>query len=290
MADVDVAQLVREEDAKREYGRAQDFFYAKPLAFGALNAPAPAPDSFANSQGTVQFQLIGQKPNDAAYSNIMNENASNLLGIGGLVFDYMHKTYPTVNSQTLDINTWANVVANIPDLSIGKAVSKTYRNSIAGVTISGAFLATIAKAIITDGASLLTDFTSYLNSIGDVVFSVHTGGQTYKALTCTYTNYLISNQVGGYYDYGAITLRQIEFAESFMELKGACVTANMVNVNMAYTEIENLVQTARIRTGGADAEAFKELINVNSTAQFTKSKNFFNKPAAPQNELKPIKG
>jgi hypothetical protein len=288
MADVDVAQLVREDDAKAAYGRAQDFFYAKPLAFGSLAAPAPAPDSFASNQGTVQFQLIGQKPNDAAYTGIMNENANNLLGIGGLVFDYMHKTYPSVNTQTLDINTWNNVVSNIPDLAVGKAVTKTYKNTIAGVQISGQFLSLIAKAIITDGASLLTDFTSYLNAIGDVVFSVHTTDQKYKMLACTYTNYLVSNGVGGYYDYGMITLRQIDFVEYFMELKSACASANYVNVNMSYTEIENVVQTGRIRTGGPDAAAFKELLSVNSTAQFTKAKNFFNKGAVPQNEIKPV--
>jgi hypothetical protein len=288
MADVDIAELVREDDAKQAYGRAQDFFYAKPLAFGDLAAAAPAPDSFASAQGTVQFQLIGQKPQDPAYTDIMNQNASNLLGIGGLVFDYMHKTYPSVNTQTLDINTWNSVVSNIPDLAIGQAVKKTYKNSIAGVQISGQFLSLIAKAIITEGASLLTDFTSYLNAIGDVVFSVQVKEQEYKALTCTYTNYLVSNGVGGYYDYGKITLRQIDFLENFMQLKSSCASASYVNVNMSYTEIENVVQTGRIRKGGPDAAAFEALINVNSTAQFTAAKNFFNKPATPQNQIKPV--
>jgi hypothetical protein len=218
----------------------------------------------------------------------MNQNASNLLAIGGLVHDYMHKTYPTVNSQKLDINTWSNVIDNVPDLAIGKQVTKTYKNSIAGVSLSGAFLSLIAKAIITDGASLLTDFTSFLNAIGDVVFSVHTTEETYKALTCTYTNYLVDNGAGGYSDYGKITLRQIDFVESFMELKSVCASASYVNVNLAYTEIENLVQTARIRKGGSDYDNFQGLINANATAQFANAKNFFNKPATPQSEIKPV--
>lgn len=291
MADVDIAQLVSNDESKMAFAKAQDFFYSRPLAFGDVAAAAqtPAPDSsVASPQGAVSFQLIGQKPQDPTYSPIMNQNAANLLNMGGLVYDYMHKTYPGVNTQTLDINIWNDVVSNLPCLRPGKAVQKTYKNTVAGVKLSGEFLSLIAKAIITEGASLVTDFTSYLTAIGDIVFSVHTGGQDYKALTCTYTNYLVSNNVGGYYDYGAITLQQILFAENFMELKSPCASASYVNVNMAYTEITTVVQTDRIRQGGPDYNAFQELINVNSTAQFTKAKNFFNKPSTPQNEIKPV--
>jgi hypothetical protein len=110
------------------------------------------------------------------------ENASNLLAMGGLVHDYMTRTYSTVNSQSLDINTWANVVAQIPDQTISQAVHKTYNNSISGVSVSGEFLSLIASDIITDGASLLTDFTKFLQSIGDVVFNVHTTDESYRPL------------------------------------------------------------------------------------------------------------
>jgi hypothetical protein len=280
------AQLVRDQEANESYARAQDFFYATPPAFASLAAAAPAPDSFASALGNVQFYAIGQKPNDAVWSAIMNENADNLLAMGGLVYDYMHKTYPNVNSQKLDIKTWARVVENIPDLSVGRPVLKTWKYSTPGNRVPGAFLSMIANTVIAEGGTLLTDFTSFLNSIGDVVFSVHRPGTTYTALIFTISNFLIQNGPSCS-DYGAITIRQIEFAESFVELKGACSTTNNIDINVSYTEIENKVQTNRIRQGGPDHENFTRLVNSNATAQFLKAKNLFNKPAVPQNELKP---
>lgn len=280
------AQLLRDEEANESYARAQDFFYATPPAFASLAATPPTPDSFANALGSVQFYVIGQKPNDPIWSNIMNENADNLLGMGGLVYDYMRKTYPGINTQTLDINTWRNIVQNIPDLSIGKAVSKPWKYSTPGNKVPGAFLSMIANAVIAEAGTLLPDFTSYLSSIGDVLFSMHRGGETYTALIFTISNYLIQNGPSCS-DYGAITIRQIKFAETFVELKGACSTTNNVDIDVLYTEIENKVQTDRIRRGGPHHEKFQQLVNANSTVQFLRAKNLFNKPAIPQNELKP---
>lgn len=278
---------MEKEASKNNYNNAGRFYNAKPLVLANAAAPAPTSDSYASQEGMVQFHLIGQATTDPQYSAIMNENQDNLLGIGGLVHDYMHTHYPTVNAQKLDINTWSNVIANIPDLSIGKDVTKNYTNSIKGASISGEFLSLIAKAIITDGASLLTDFSSYLTSMGDVVFSKHNTSESYKALTCTYQSYLVDNGVGGYYDYGAIVLRQIEFAEHFMELKAACAEAKSVQIAMNYTEIVNLVQTRRIRKGGVDYDNFQGLVNANSTAQFKKANNFFNGGSTPQADIKP---
>ena len=271
----------------KNYSDAKDFYTAKPLLLANAAAPAPTTDSFASDQGMVQFHLIGQKTDDPKYSDIMNENQDNLLGIGGLVHDYMHTHFPTVTAQKLDITTWSNVIANIPDLAIGSATSKSYSNSIKGVSISGDFLTLIAKALITEGSSLLTDFSSYLTSMGDIVFSKKVTSESYKALTCTYQSYLLDNGAGGYYDYGAIVLRQIEFAEHFMELKAACVDAKSVQIAMNYTEIVNLVQTRRIRKGGVDYDNFQGLVNANSTAQFKKAKNFFNGGSTPQADIKP---
>jgi hypothetical protein len=281
------AQRISASDSSNSYKRANDFFRSTPMAFVAADAPPPDPSADTSDEGTVQFQLIGMAPTDPAYSGIMTENANNLLGIGGLVFDYMHRTYPTVNSQKLDINTWANVVSNIPDLAIGKAVDKTYTNSVAGISLSGEFLSLIAKAIITDGASLLTDFSSYLNSIGGVIFSKDVKTESYKALTCTYMNYLVSNGLGGYVDYGAIVLRQITFNQNFQQYKSICGSAEFVNIDMSYTEIVNLVQTSRIRKGGADYENFQSLINMNQVNQFKNAKNFFNAGSTPQNQITP---
>jgi hypothetical protein len=108
----------------KNYKSANNFFQAKPLVLAMASAPAPTTDSIASDQGMVQFHLIGQKTTDPQYSSIMNENQDNLLAIGGLVHDYMHTNFPTVNAQKLDIDTWSNVIANIPDIAIGSATTK----------------------------------------------------------------------------------------------------------------------------------------------------------------------
>ncbi|MBS4063905.1 hypothetical protein PDL71_04645 [Lacibacter sp. MH-610] len=281
------AQRISAADSKNSFQRAHDFFRSTPLAFLAADAAPPDPSADTSNEGTVQFQLIGMQPTDPKYSDIMNQNANNLLNMGGLVYDYMHRTYPTVNSQKLDINTWSNVISNLPCLSIGSAVNKSYNNSVLGVKLSGEFLSLIAKAIITDGASLLADFSSYLNSIGGVIFGKDVKSESYKALTCTYMNYLVSNGAGGYFDYGAIVLRQITFNENFQQYKSICGSVESIDINMTYTEIVNVVQTANIRKDGPDYENFQSLINTNSTNQFKAASNFFNASATPQSQLTP---
>ena len=283
---VQAVTKTRDAAVERQYEKATDFFHSTPAVLSA-DVAAPSTPSYASGEGSVQFQLIGVQPTDPKYGTIMNENANNLLGMGGLIYEYLHRTYPTVNSQKLDINTWQNVVSNLPCLSIGQSTSKTYTNSIKGVSISGEFLSMIASALITDGGSLLVDFSKYLNGIGDVVFSLKVTGETYQILACTYQNYLVDNGAGAYFDYGAIVLRQIEFTENFMELKAACVKAESVQVDMKYTEIVNLVQTANIRKGGPDYKKFQGLLNANSTEAFKKAKNFFNAPNTPQKDLNP---
>jgi len=288
MADFNSAELLEAKDSKKSFEKANDFFKSTRLAFSSLSAEPPAADSFVSDKGLVQFNLIGMKPTDIKYSDIMNENSDNLLAIGGLVHDYMHRQYPTVNTQKLTIESWLNVVDNLPDLAIGKAVDKTFNQRVTGGSISGEFLSMIAKAIITDGASLLTDFNSYLTGIGNLAFSYSGEQKTYNVLNCNYISYLIDNKVGGYYDYGAIVLQQIKFLSEFTQLKSSCSTASSIQVNMEYKEVVSLVQTRRIRQGGPDYDSFKGLINKNSTETFKNAKNFFNAPKTDQKEIKPV--
>ncbi|WP_026617271.1 hypothetical protein [Ensifer aridi] len=267
----------------KDYEAARAFFYRHPLN---LAAP-PSEDTIANDQGTVQFHLIGQRANDPTYSGIMNENQDNLLAMGGLIHDYMQTYYPIIDSQKLDINTWTNVVANIPNVSIGGQKHKSYSNRFVGISVPATFLSLLAQAIITDGASLLIDFQTFLTAMSNLTFRANGNAQQYKALTCTYQSYLLDNGAGGYYDYGAIVLRQIEFKEHFLELKSCCSSTQYVNVDIDYTEVTNLVQTRRIRKGGPDHENFRGLVNENSTAQLAKAKNFFYGGSIPQGDIKP---
>ncbi|MCA1371297.1 hypothetical protein I6F15_28675 [Bradyrhizobium sp. BRP14] len=283
---VDIHQY-EQSYSDKNYEAARAFFYAKPLVLAQENAAPPGDDTIANDQGTVQFHLIGQKTNNPTYSGVMNENQDNLLAIGGLIHDYMHTHYPAIDSQKLGINTWTDVVANMPDGSIGRHEQKSYSNKFAGTSVSGTFLSLIAKAIITDGTSLLTNFQSFLTEMGNLTFSASGKAQQYKALTCTYQSYLLDNGAGGYYDYGAIVLRQIEFKEYFLELKSSCSSTQYVNVDMEYTEVTTIIQTRRIRKGGPDYQNFQGLVNKNSTEQFKKAKNFFNGGSTPQADLKP---
>lgn len=283
----DVASGIQENESREKYAKAKSFFHATPLAFsdGALTEVSDS--SVATDQGSVQFHLIGHKPDDAKYSGIMQENADNLLAMGGLIYDYMHRAYPKVNLQSVDIDTWVNVINNLPDLTFGQVSEKSYTNRVTGVRVSGQFLSMVAKAIITDGASLLTDFTSYLNSIGDITFSASNQAESYNTLTCTYLNYLVADNMGGYFDYAAIALRQVNFYEHFQELRSSCASERFIDVSMRYKEVVTIVQSRRIRSGGPDYVMFQDLTNKNATEQFKKAKNFFNGGNAKTSDVKP---
>ncbi|KAA3451660.1 hypothetical protein C7I87_06565 [Mesorhizobium sp. SARCC-RB16n] len=265
------------------YKAARAFFHGSPRPFAAPGKN----DLIANDEGTIQFHLIGQQTNIPMYSGIMNENQDNLLAIGGLIYDYMHSNFPVIDSKVLDLTTWANVLSNIPDLAIGQQKQKFYSQRAAGTSVSATFLSLIAQAIITDGASLLTDFESFLTAMGDITFSANAKAQQYRALTCTYQSYLLDNGAGGYYDYGAIVLRQIEFKQNFLELKSCCSSTRLIDVDLGYTEITSVVQARRIRKGGPDHENFQQLVNANSTSQFKRAENFFNGGSTPQHDIKP---
>jgi hypothetical protein len=112
------------------------------------------------------------------------------MDMGGLVHNYITKKYPKVNSQSLSLQTWKQVVESIPNLAIRGAVNKGFSFSQPGVNISRQFLQMLAKATIRDGASLLTDFQTFLGKMSDIIFSVAAGNQNYKVMTCTYLNYL----------------------------------------------------------------------------------------------------
>lgn len=266
---------------------ARDFFHATPSLFVAAEVAPPPTESWASGEGQIQFHLIGQKTDDPKYSDIMNENQDNLLSIGGLVHDYMTKTYPKVTSQKLDISTWLGVVKHVPDLAIGTNQNKTFHQEYEGVKISGQFLSLVASAVITEGASLLTDFQKWLQKVGDITFSKNTKDQTYKVTAVTYQSYLVENGAGGYYDYGSLVLRQIDFKSHFLELNGACVDVKKVVVDMAYVESVSLLQTRRIRKGGPDYARFQALVNANSTKVFKDAENFFNGGGTPQKDLTP---
>ncbi|MEI9417767.1 hypothetical protein [Mesorhizobium sp. Cs1321R2N1] len=269
------------------YKSSQAFFHASPLLLSMPNAAPPTDDMIANDQGVVQFYLFGHKTRDRMYSEILNENQDNLLSIGGLVYDYMHSNYPNIDAEKLDISVWADVLNNIPNLSIGARNQKGYSKEVFGTSVSATFLSLVAQAIITDGASLLTDFECFLTAMGDIIFSASAKAQQYKALTCTYQSYLLDNGAGGYYDYGAIVLRQIEFKQNFLGLKSCCSSTQRVNVDIEYVEVVSIVQARRIRKGGPDYENFQELVNANSTSQFKRAKNFFNGGSTPQNDIRP---
>lgn len=93
--------------------------------------------------------------------------------------------------------------------------------------------------------------------------------------------------MGGYFDYGAIVLREINFLKNFQEYKNSCASAQSISISMDYTEITNLVHTRRIRKGGPDYDLFQSLVNKNATDRLAKAKNFFNARKTPQDQLKP---
>ncbi|WP_027168949.1 hypothetical protein [Mesorhizobium sp. WSM3224] len=271
----------------KSYEAAHAYFLAKPLHFALTDAAPPGEDSIANEQGTIQFHLIGQKTADQMYSAIMNENEDNLLAIGGLIHDYMQRHHPSIDRKKLDIRTWTDVLSNIPNLSIGGERQKSYSKSAIGTSVSADILSLVAQAIITDGASLLTDFQSFLTAMGDITFRANANAQQYRAVTCTYQSYLLNNGAGGYYDYGAIVLRQINFKQHFLELKSCCSSSRHVNVDIDYAEVTSIVQARRIRKGGPDHENFLKLVNTNSTNRFSTATNFFNGGSTPQDDIKP---
>jgi hypothetical protein len=57
------------ESEEAEQIRAQEFFNSPRTSFAPVTQ-----DQFAGPEGSIQFHLIGQKPNDPAMSDIMNEN------------------------------------------------------------------------------------------------------------------------------------------------------------------------------------------------------------------------
>lgn len=287
LLEVQAAEKVESEYAEESFQKAKDFFLPS-IEYVAEAPDVPSQESMVGKQGSVQFHLIGQKPSDSQYSDIMNHNADNLLAMGGLVYNYMQSNYPKVSTSKLSIDTWEEVVSNLPGLSMGNSVKKKYSNNIAGTKVSAEFLSLVARAVITEGVSLLVDFQSFISSLGDIVFSVETKDQEYKIMTCTYQSYLVDNGVGGYYDYGAVSLKEINYLQKFMELRGACSSAQFVSVNLEYTEIVSLVQTRRLRQGGDLYEGFNELVGTDSAAQLKKAKNFFNASKTPQKDLKPV--
>ena len=264
-----------------EFKKAKKVFSAVPTSF----APA-TDDQFASKEGAIQFHIIGMQPTDSSWSGIMNENADILLDMGGLVHNYMVTTYPKADSKSLSLQTWKEVIDNIPTLVISRDVYKSYNFRQAGVKISGEFLQLLAKAIITEGASLLTDFQTYLGKMSDITFSVATENQNYKVITCTYLNYLKSNGVGGWYDYSALVLKEVLFKTGFQSLKGVSFKADSIQIDMSYNEVECLVPTRRLRQGGDSHSDWLELVNKNVTAQFSKAKNFFNASKTPQSQIK----
>ena len=155
--------------------------------------------------------------------------------------------------------------------------------------VSGEFLSLIASAVITEGASLLKDFTSFLGGVQKVVFSAKLTGEEYKVLACTYQNYLIDNQAGGYFDHGKIVLREIDFTEKFMQFRVyPCTDLQAVRIRLNYTEIEAIVQTSKIREDGADYQRFQKLINKKADKTFAEAGTFFGAPNTPEDDITPV--
>lgn len=146
----------------------------------------------------------------------------------------------------------------------------------------------LAKAIITDGASLLTDFQTYLGKMSDITFSVTTQAQNYKVITCSYLNYLQPNGLGGWYDTGRVVLKEVSFKTGFQQLKGVSFKADSVQIDMSYREIETIVPTRRLRRGGDSYASWNKLVNKNVTKAFTDAENFFNGGNTPQDDITPL--
>ncbi len=273
--------------AAAEADDAKDLLNMEPHREVALTAETISVDpSIATNHGAVLFQFIGQKPSDPRYSEVLQENAGILLAMGGMIHGYMNRTRPVVDQEVLDINTWNGVIGHIPNLAIGRPVRKFHTNRIPGTQVAGNFLGMIANAVIIDGASMSMDFTAYLTAIGDAVFHVNPSRQKYDVITCTLQNYVIDNGFGGYYDYSAIVLRQVNFQDYFQALKSCCISKEPVEIHLEYTEIKSLVQMGRVRRGGQDHQNFQHLINDADTARFLAAGNFFN-GEAPQSQIRP---
>jgi hypothetical protein len=281
------AQAHAEQKAEEIYRNAKELFHAPALA------PAPPPGAsdpdlaIATDQGARQYHLIGQKPDDPKYAGIMQENADNLLAFGGLIHNYMTRRYPRVDTASIDFDTWLNVIRNLPDVTFGMPFERSYTNGMAGERVPGEFLSLIAKANITSGAPILTDFTGYLNSLGDIILRASNGQQSYKIATFTLLNYLVPDGIGGFFDYAAIVVRQIKFIDRFQQLKGACGSKASVEINATYNEVVGIVQTRRLRRGGPDYELFQQLIDKKATAAMKTAKNFFDGGNVKQSDLNP---
>lgn len=290
---------VQAEMMARSFDEARSFFKIKPMSHPVLRDAVPAAAPVAppptlpepptsSSDGTVQFHLIGMKPTDPKWGDIMNENADLCLNVGSLIHGAMNQYYPSVSADKLSFDNWAGAISNLPGVSLSKAVDKNFSQRVDSVNISGAFLSLLAKAIITDGSSLLTDFDKFLQIVGDDIFKKTSKDQGYKLICTTFTNYLIDNQTGSYYDYATVGVKEVTFNDHFQELKVVCATVTQVDVSMTYKESIAILPTRLMRKGGAHYEDYQQLFDENWKAQFKVAKNFFHPAPAPQSDIKPI--
>lgn len=243
--------------------------------------------SIATVDGAVQFHLIGQRTNDPSYSDVLQENADILMGMGGLISNYMQRTYPTVDRRLMSIDLWEQVLQQVPDLSVDPRVRKTYATRIPGTQVAGQLLGLLADASIADGAPLLGAFASYLGAFGDLAFDASAGSQSYDVMTCTFQSYLIEKGWAGAYDYAAIVVRQVKVVDGFQGLKSSCASTNPVSLNLEYTEVRALAQMARLRRGGIDHNNFQALLNAAATRELQAARNFFNGGGTPLLEIQP---
>lgn len=259
-----------------------------PEMTAAFVAETVRPDpAIATEDGAVQFHVLGHTSDHEIYGAVLRQNAEILMGMAGLIHSYTRQYYPTVDRRVMNIDTWRGVLENLPDLAIGQSLQKSYRDRIAGEQVPRTLLGLIAGAKVPEDGSVLTDFSAYLDSQHDATFAASNDRDDYRFITCSFLNYLVGDGLWGYHDHAAIVLREVNFREGFQALRSSCRSAAPVVMQLEYTEIKALVQTRRLREGGADHRLFQNLIDPAATAKFASAVNLFNAVATPQSQLAP---
>lgn len=255
--------------------------------FGDENLPShpkyvALDNPYADKDGLVEFIVGVELIDDPVVMVNLALQKKYLIAVTSIVTDYVNRYAEAYGKDfKTDPELWTLALSKIPLMGPSKIDQKSYSRHLKGVSIATDFVQFLLGIVVTEGASALGSFSSFLSKQGEALnFGVEHNADYYKTITVGVAVEVF--KVGDEIVYTPkIRQYRVDFTRENSKWYGACVKVEYVDINFDYQYAANVFDYEALEDSSIKAD-FEKFIQMQRKAQIEGASTFFNADFPPK--------
>ncbi|MCA6220817.1 hypothetical protein [Photorhabdus antumapuensis] len=249
---------------------ANTFFHIDDAYFNIENT-----NKYNEKDGLVQFIIAKQLSDKPDVIEKTNNLSQTLIALSSIATNYVNKYAEKYGEQyKTDMDFWTKVVNKLPLMGTSKVESKSYTDSLNGLSISKSFLNFIMNVVVFENTDMLPDFANFLTKQGETIrLGIRKNKGFYSTVTLTIAiDTLIVGEKTVYIP--KLKLYRVNFDSTNSNFLSSCASNENINIDFEYSSLISVLDYEALEHPEIKA-SFDNFINKQRKTSIEDSDDFF---------------